>query len=126
MKCALRATVAAIAVTMLVPFLADAVEPPTGPDGGAAGAAWAATQDGPQQYPNIHIQWDVPITMSDGTVLKGNVYRPADASGRPIDLPTPTVVNLTPYTKLVSNLADHAQSIPGLSDALIEFFGRST
>ncbi|MGK8520801.1 CocE/NonD family hydrolase [Nocardia asteroides] len=125
MKHALRATVAAVAVTMLVPFLtggADAVEPPTGPDGGAAGVAWTAAQDGPQQYPNIHIQWDVPITMSDGTVLKGNVYRPADASGRPIDAPTPTVVNLTPYTKLVSNLADHAQSIPGLSDALIELF----
>ncbi|MFI9510677.1 CocE/NonD family hydrolase [Nocardia sp. NPDC052566] len=125
MKHALRATVAAVAATMLVPFLtsgADAAQTPTGPDGGAAGAQWAATQDGPQQYPNINIQWDVPITMSDGTVLKGNVYRPADAAGRPIDAPTPTIVNLTPYTKLVSNLADHAQSIPGLSDALIGLF----
>ncbi|MEV6556226.1 CocE/NonD family hydrolase [Nocardia sp. NPDC051756] len=121
MKHVLRATVAAVAAAMLVPFLtsgASAAPAPTGPDGGAAGAAWQATQDGPQQYPNINIQWDVPITMSDGTVLKGNVYRPADAAGRPIDTPTPTVVNLTPYTKLVSNLADHAQAIPGLSDAL--------
>ncbi|QIS06468.1 CocE/NonD family hydrolase [Nocardia brasiliensis] len=121
MKYALRVTVAAVAAAMLVPFLsggASAAPAPTGPDGGAAGAAWAAAQDGPQQYPNINIQWDVPITMSDGTVLKGNVYRPADAAGRPIDTPTPTVVNLTPYTKLVSNLADHAQAIPGLSDAL--------
>ncbi|WP_330233243.1 CocE/NonD family hydrolase [Nocardia sp. NBC_00508] len=124
MKHALRATVAALAVAVLAPFLTSgaAAVPPTGPDGGVAGAAWAATQDAPQQYPNIHIQWDVPITMSDGTVLKANVYRPADASGRPIDTPTPTVVNLTPYTKLVSNLADHAQSIPGLSDALIQLF----
>ncbi|MEU2033187.1 CocE/NonD family hydrolase [Nocardia amamiensis] len=124
MKHALRATVAALAVTVLAPFLTSgaAAVPPIGPDGGLAGAAWVATQDAPQQYPNIHIQWDVPITMSDGTVLKGNVYRPADASGRPIDTPTPTVVNLTPYTKLVSNLADHAQSIPGLSDALIQLF----
>ncbi|MEU7765997.1 CocE/NonD family hydrolase [Nocardia sp. NPDC049190] len=123
MKHALRATATAVAVAVLVPFLAGAaVAAPTsiGPDGGIAGAAWAATQDSAQRYPNIHITWDVPITMSDGTVLKGNVYRPADASGRPIDDPTPTVVNLTPYTKLVSNLADHAQSIPGLSDALIE------
>ncbi|WP_378734314.1 CocE/NonD family hydrolase [Nocardia brasiliensis] len=122
MKYALRATVGAVAAAMLMPFLtsgAAAAPTPTGPDGGAAGAAWAATEDGPQQYPNIYIEWDVPITMSDGTVLKGNVYRPADASGRPIDTPTPTVVNLTPYTKLVSNLADHAQSIPGLSDALL-------
>ncbi|MEV0297989.1 CocE/NonD family hydrolase [Nocardia sp. NPDC050710] len=125
MKYALRATVAAVATAVLVPFLttgASAVPAPTGPDGGAAGAAWAATQDAGQQYPNVYIEWDVPITMSDGTVLKGNVYRPADASGRPIDAPTPTVVNLTPYTKLVSNLADHAQSIPVLSDALLELF----
>ncbi|WP_040783954.1 CocE/NonD family hydrolase [Nocardia pneumoniae] len=124
MKHALRATVAALAVAVLAPFLTSgaAAVPSTGPDGGLAGAAWASTQDAIQQYPNIHIQWDVPITMSDGTVLKGNVYRPAEASGRPIDTPTPTVVNLTPYTKLVSNLADHAQSIPGLSDALIELF----
>ncbi|MEU7630570.1 CocE/NonD family hydrolase [Nocardia sp. NPDC049220] len=123
MKHALRAT--AVAVAVFVPFLAGAAAAaPTSidPDGGIAGAAWAATHDSAQQYPNIHISWDVPITMSDGTVLKGNVYRPADSSGRPIDDPTPTVVNLTPYTKLVSNLADHAQSIPGLSDALIELF----
>src|SRR5690606_26726540 len=57
---------------------------------------------------------------SDGTVLKGNVYRPADESGRPVDTKTPTIVNMTPYTKLVSNLADHAGSIPGLSDALLQ------
>ncbi|WP_327110439.1 CocE/NonD family hydrolase [Nocardia sp. NBC_01730] len=125
MQHALRVTVAAVTAAVLIPFLvsgAAAAPTSTGPDGGTAGAAWAATQDAPQQYPNIHITWDVPITMSDGTVLKGNVYRPADVSGRPIDTPTPTVVNLTPYTKLVSNLADHAQSIPGLSDAVIELF----
>ncbi|MFQ6398434.1 CocE/NonD family hydrolase [Nocardia sp. KC 131] len=125
MKHALRVTVAAVATAVLVPFLtsgASAAPVSAGPDGGAAGAAWAAAEDGPQQFPNVNIEWDVPITMSDGTVLKGNVYRPADAAGRPIDTPTPTVVNLTPYTKLVSNLADSAMSIPGLSDALIELF----
>ncbi|WP_280270694.1 CocE/NonD family hydrolase [Nocardia wallacei] len=125
MKYALRATVAAVAATVVFPFLTvTAVAGPAaiGPDGGAAGAAWTATQDGPQQYPNIHIDWDVPITMSDGTVLKGNVYRPADAAGRAADVQTPTIVNLTPYTKLVSNLADHAQAIPGLSDALLNLF----
>ncbi|MBF6060122.1 CocE/NonD family hydrolase [Nocardia terpenica] len=122
MKYALRATVAFVAAAAVVPFFAipaSAASLPTGPDGGAAGAAWTATEDGPQQYPNIHIDWDVPITMSDGTVLKANVYRPADASGRAVDVQTPAVVNLTPYTKLVSNLADHAGSIPGLSDALL-------
>ncbi len=122
MKYALRATVAAVAAAVAVPFFAipaHAEPVATGPDGGAAGAAWTAAEDGPQQYPNIHIDWDVPITMSDGTVLKGNVYRPADAAGHPVDTRTPVVVNMTPYTKLVSNLADHANSIPGLSDALL-------
>ncbi|WP_280358086.1 CocE/NonD family hydrolase [Nocardia otitidiscaviarum] len=125
MKHALRATVAAVATAVLVPLTgipAAAAPTPTGPDGGAAGAAWTAQHDAGQQYPNVFIEWDVPITMSDGTVLKGNVYRPADASGRPIDEPTPTIINLTPYTKLVSNLGDHAASIPGLSDALLGFF----
>ncbi|MFE5283438.1 CocE/NonD family hydrolase [Nocardia sp. NPDC056611] len=124
MKHALQATVLAATAALLLPLTgitADAIIP-TGPDGGAAGAAWTAAEDGPQQYPNVFIEWDVPITMSDGTVLKGNVYHPADAAGRPIDTPTPTVLNMTPYTKLVSNVADSAFSIPGLSDALLNIF----
>ncbi|WP_280479775.1 CocE/NonD family hydrolase [Nocardia cyriacigeorgica] len=123
MKYVLRAVVMMVAAVLLMPLLGQsAVATPAvaGPDGGAAGASWAATHDGAQQYPKIHIEWDVPITMSDGTVLKGNVYRPADESGRPVDTKTPTIVNMTPYTKLVSNLADHAGSIPGLSDALLQ------
>ncbi|MGW4121491.1 CocE/NonD family hydrolase [Nocardia sp. NPDC004711] len=124
MKHALRATVSAAAVALLLPvagITADAAIP-TGPDGGAAGAEWTTTEDGQQQYPNVFIDWDVPITMSDGIVLKANVYHPADAAGHPIDAPTPTVVNMTPYTKLVSNVADSAFSIPGLSDALLDVF----
>ncbi|MFF2552533.1 CocE/NonD family hydrolase [Nocardia sp. NPDC058058] len=92
----------------------------TAPDGGALGAAWTAAQDAPL-YPNVHIDWDVPITMSDGTVLKANVYRPMDAQGRIVDTPLPTIVNLTPYTKLVSNIVDSALSIPVLPDILTNF-----
>ncbi|QLY32248.1 CocE/NonD family hydrolase [Nocardia huaxiensis] len=125
MRNALRATLAAGVAALLVPLTgitADAGPTAGTPDGGAAGAAWTATQDGAQQYPNVFIEWDVPITMSDGTVLKGNVYHPADAAGRPITEPTPTVINLTPYTKLVSNVADSAFAIPGLGDALLNLF----
>ncbi|TSE00761.1 CocE/NonD family hydrolase [Skermania sp. ID1734] len=93
------------------------------PDGGSLAAQWTATQDAPPQYPTVHIDWDVPITMSDGTVLKANVYRPADSAGRPIDTPTPTLVNMTPYTKLISMLTDSAQSIPGFSDFLLNWLG---
>ncbi|PFX02899.1 Cocaine esterase [Nocardia farcinica] len=125
MRRAFRVTVAGLAAALFLPFLgsgATAAPLPTGPDGGAAGQAWAATHDGPQQFPNIHITWDVPITMSDSTVLKANLYRPADVLGNPVPVATPTVVNMTPYTKLVSNLADHAGSVPGLSDAMIGLF----
>ncbi|RDI46375.1 CocE/NonD family hydrolase [Nocardia mexicana] len=91
------------------------------PGSGADPARWTAIHDGPQQYPDVHIDWDVPITMSDGTVLKANVYRPADARG-PITTPTPVVLNLTPYTKLGTMILDSVQSIPVLSDAVIRFF----
>lgn len=83
-------------------------------------ARFTATHTGLQQYPNVYIEWDIPITMSDGTVLKANVYHPADAAGRPITEPTPTIVNLTPYTKLVVNVADSVLAIPGLADPLMQ------
>lgn len=93
-----------------------------GPTAGELGKQWTATHDGPQKYPNIHIEWDVPITMSDGTVLKANVYRPADAGGGPVAEPTPTIVNLIPYTKLLSMITQTGTSIPGFSEHIIEFF----
>ncbi|WP_186301320.1 CocE/NonD family hydrolase [Rhodococcus sp. WB9] len=90
------------------------------PTGGAAGAAWNAAVDAPPEYPVIAIDWDVPITMSDGTVLKANVYRPADASGNPIDTRMPSVLNVTPYTKLVGNLVDSVFAVPGLEDTVVD------
>ncbi|WP_069162281.1 CocE/NonD family hydrolase [Nocardia altamirensis] len=78
-----------------------------------------ATHQGQQQFPRVFIDWDVPITMSDGTVLKGNVYRPADATGQPVAAPMPTIVNLTPYTKLIGNIADSTMAVPGLAEPLM-------
>ncbi|MFG1792575.1 CocE/NonD family hydrolase [Nocardia sp. NPDC049149] len=97
----------------------------TQPDGGALAAGWIAAHDGPPKYPGpVHIDFDVPVTMSDGTVLKANIYRPVDAAGRIVEEPLPTIVNLTPYTKFASLLADIALNIPVLSDALIELVNR--
>ncbi|RDI68847.1 CocE/NonD family hydrolase [Nocardia pseudobrasiliensis] len=99
-------------------------------DGGAPGRAWLAEHDSPAPaYPgrfpgDVDVQFDVPITMSDGTVLKANIYRPMDATGHPITTPLPTIVNLTPYTKFVSFLADVALSVPWLSDAMVELVNR--
>ena len=93
------------------------------PDGGALGANWTITADSAPLYPGqVHIDWDVPITMSDGTVLKANVYRPVDAGGNIVDTPLPTIVNMTPYTKLISMISDSAFNIPVLSDFLTNFF----
>ena len=42
---------------------------------------------------------DVPITMSDGTVLSANIFRPARADGSPADGRFPTLLVQTPYNK---------------------------
>src|SRR5699024_5077358 len=80
--------VTAVAATaLLATTTAVAVPAPTdgpvaaGPSGGAAAQAWTSAHDGPQKYPGVHVDHDVPITMSDGVVLKADIYRPAAASG---------------------------------------------
>lgn len=81
-------------------------------------AEWTAVQDGDPKYPGIHTDWDIPIQMDDGVVLKANVYRPADDTGAPIDDPSPVILNLTPYTKLVTTLVDAAVNAPVLGPLL--------
>ena len=90
----------------------------------APATGWAPPAVSPPVYPDVHIDWDVPITMSDGTVLKANVYRPIDEHGNVVTEPLPTLVNLTPYTKLVSMTVDSAQSVPVLADAIADLAGR--
>ncbi|UZF45739.1 CocE/NonD family hydrolase [Rhodococcus rhodochrous] len=82
------------------------------PAGGSDGTSWQATVDAPDAYPNTAVEWDVPITMSDGTVLRANIFRPAGPDGAPITEPTPVVLSLTPYTKLISTLASIAMENP--------------
>ncbi|MFB8003095.1 CocE/NonD family hydrolase [Nocardia sp. NPDC056000] len=95
------------------------------PDGSVGGdPGWTVTQDAPPKYPGVHIDWDVPITMSDGVVLKANVYRPMDADNHIVDTPLPTILNMTPYTKLVSMLETSAIAIPGLYDAIVTLMNR--
>ncbi|MFL5911325.1 MAG: CocE/NonD family hydrolase [Gaiellaceae bacterium] len=56
-------------------------------------------QPGPDQYPKISKQQDVGIVMRDGTKLYADVYRPADASGKPVPGRFPVVLTVTPYNK---------------------------
>lgn len=60
-----------------------------------AGATWKAR---PATY-GVHVTKDVPIVMSDGIVLRANVYRPARADGRPAPGRFPTLLVQTPYNK---------------------------
>nr|WP_245555547.1 CocE/NonD family hydrolase [Gordonia soli] len=109
---------AVLSTLVAVPATAGAA--PIGPTGGSTGARWAATHDGPQPYAGVNIQWDVPIRMSDGTVLKANVYRPADRAERPTTKKTPTIVTMTPYTKLVSALGAAVLNHPVLEPFLLQ------
>ena len=44
-------------------------------------------------------QNDIPVTMTDGTVLRVNVTYPTDASGAPAKGPFPVLLTQTPYGK---------------------------
>ncbi|PXW29127.1 UNVERIFIED_CONTAM: hypothetical protein DES50_110164 [Williamsia faeni] len=76
---------------------------------------------GDQKYAGVAVTPSVPIRMSDGTVLRGDIYRPADASGRATADKNPVIVNLTPYNKLIGMIAGVAMNIPGLSKLLTDF-----
>ncbi len=83
---------------------------------------WTQTYNGPQRYAGISVTPSVPIRMSDGTILRADIYRPADAAGRATRDRNPVIVNLTPYNKLVSMVAAAATNIPNFSQPLIDFF----
>lgn len=64
-----------------------------------AAAASRAWQPGPARY-GIAEESNIPVTMSDGTVLEADVYRPADpATGRPARGRFPVLLAQTPYGK---------------------------
>lgn len=54
-----------------------------------------------EQYPNTVTEKDVAIPMSDGVILRGDVVRPADASGKAITKRLPVIVTITAYNKTV-------------------------
>jgi predicted acyl esterase len=60
------------------------------PDEARSGALWSETKDG------MRIDWDVPIGMDDGVVLRCDVFRPA-ADGK-----YPVLLGAGPYAKWLS------------------------
>lgn len=64
-------------------------------------AAEAATwKPRPEQYPSTTTERDLAIPMSDGTVLRGDLERPVDASGKAVTTKLPVVVTITAYNKV--------------------------
>jgi uncharacterized protein len=84
-----RATVAVFGV-MLVALVMAA------PDRAAAREPGWSTR--PATY-GVAVTQDVQIRMSDGAILVADVYRPADAAGRPVAGRFPVVLTQTPYNK---------------------------
>lgn len=62
-----------------------------------AAGAWVDYNPAPT-YPNSVISTDT-ITMPDGTKLAATIVLPADASGKAVDHPVPTVLTMTGYNK---------------------------
>ena len=56
-----------------------------------------------QERDGMLIEWDVPISMEDGTVLRADVYGPTDDGAHPV------ILTHGPYGKGV-HFADHAQA----------------
>ncbi|PXX69248.1 hypothetical protein DFR70_102937 [Nocardia tenerifensis] len=59
---------------------------------------------GDERYSHIHRYRDIPIRMSDGTVLYADIGRPGDGAG-PVGEPLPVVVTFTAYNKRLIQLA---------------------
>ncbi len=59
--------------------------------------------------------------MSDGTVLRAYVFRPADASGRAVAGDFPTVLNITPYNKLLVKAVDTILDTPLIGPLVRKF-----
>jgi putative CocE/NonD family hydrolase len=63
-----------------------------------AAPARAAWQPEPATY-GIAEQHNVPVTMSDGTVLRADIYAPTTPDGSPAKGPFPVVMTQSPYGK---------------------------
>ena len=68
----------------------------------SAAATWTPRGE---QYANTVTERDVAIPMSDGTILRGDVMRPADADGKAIDQRFPVIVTITAYNKTILSSA---------------------
>ncbi|MFF2082991.1 CocE/NonD family hydrolase [Nocardia sp. NPDC058176] len=94
--------------------------PAAGHPGDDPARHWTALHDEQAAYPEVRVERGVSIPMSDGVVLKADLYRPADAAGVIETNPLPTIVSLTPYSKLMTGLIESAAATPGLQPMAVD------
>lgn len=98
--------------------------PAVGNPGDDPAAHWTTLHDGHTAYPEVRVERGVSIRMSDGVELKADLYRPADAAGAVETNPLPTIVSLTPYSKLMTGLIESAAATPGLQPMAVDLVRR--
>ncbi|GAA4087101.1 CocE/NonD family hydrolase [Nocardioides kongjuensis] len=74
---------------------------PAGAGGSGTAPAAAPWTPRPALYGASVTTKDIPITMDDGVVLRGDLQRPAGADGKPVTTPLPVIVTITAYNKTV-------------------------
>ncbi|AFU02920.1 CocE/NonD family hydrolase [Nocardia brasiliensis] len=90
----------------------------TDPTGGGAAAQWTAAQDGPQPYDGMSTDLSVPITMSDGKVLKADIYHPVRGGVRTTE-PTPVVLQIQGYNRQAITALGALLQLPGVEQVLL-------
>lgn len=107
MRRSLLALLVAVGV-LVVP--SPALSPASAVAGGAAArGGWTPR---PVDYPGTVTRTDLPIRMSDGTVLRGDLVLPADADGQAVRGRFPVIVTITAYNKSVQASAGGLAGTP--------------
>lgn len=127
-RVALRSAVAMVAALSFIPLLTPvSTATPgatfTGIDGGDLAAQWTATAQGPKPFDGVSSDLAVPLTMSDGTVLKADVFQPTLA-GQRADGRRPVIVQYQGYGKLWINVASVLLQIPGIDQVLLPWLAQ--
>ncbi len=118
---ALLAVAAAAAVAATTALAAPTVDAGATPTRTAAAVSTAAPvapskwHARPEQYPGTVKTTDIPITMDDGVVLRGDLVQPANAKGKAINKKLPVIVMITAYNKTVIGAGTGGLGGPGPS-----------
>jgi len=101
----LVAAVAAGTLVIPLPVLASSAPAAASPQATAATARTGEWTPRPEDYPGTVTRRDLPIRMSDGVVLRGDLVLPADETGAAVSERLPVIVTITAYNKAAGGLS---------------------